>query len=79
MESGLYHKGKANIRAQRRHIQKLLTENPSFQPDISSIMSEAYVSGRDLAIQETNLPDETFPADCGYEFEAAIDPDFLPD
>jgi Domain of unknown function DUF29 len=70
---------RATLREQRRRIRKLLKENPSLQPNIAIAMSEAYFDGRDLAIQETNLPDETFPEDCPYAFEVAIDPDFLPD
>jgi hypothetical protein len=70
---------RATLREQRRRIRKLLKENPSLQPNIAAVMSEAYFSGRDLAIQETDLPDETFPEDCPYAFEVAIDPDFLPD
>jgi hypothetical protein len=70
---------RATLREQRRRIRKLLKENPSLQPNVAIAMSEAYFDGRDLAIQETNLPDERFPEDCPYEFEVAIDPDFLPD
>jgi hypothetical protein len=70
---------RATLREQQRRIRKLLKENPSLQPNIAIAMSEAYLSGRDLAIQETNLSDETFPEDCPYEFEIAINPDFLMD
>jgi hypothetical protein len=70
---------RASLREQRRRISKLLKESPSLQPLIPETLAEAYPSGRDLAIQETNLPDETFPADCPYEFEIAIDNDFFPE
>ncbi len=70
---------RATLRKQRRRIQKLLLENPSLKPYIATAIAEAYLDGRDLAIQETNLPDETFPIDCPYEFETAIDAEFLPD
>jgi Domain of unknown function DUF29 len=69
---------RATLREQRRRIRQLLKENPSLQPSVAIAMPEAYLSGRDLAIQETNLPDERFPEDCPYEFEVAIDPEFLP-
>ncbi|OUC16048.1 MAG: hypothetical protein B0A82_03450 [Alkalinema sp. CACIAM 70d] len=69
---------RATLREQRRRIHKLLTDNPSLQPYVLEAMAEAYEIGRDLAIQETNLPDETFPEECPYDWEQAIDFDFLP-
>jgi hypothetical protein len=73
------HSWRATLREQRRRIRKLLKESPSLQPLILETLVEAYPSGRDLVIQETNLPDETFPEDCPYEFEVAIDADFFPE
>jgi hypothetical protein len=73
------HSWRATLREQRRRIQKLLLESPSLKPYIATAIEEAYLDGRDLAIQETNLPDETFPIDCPYDFETAIDAEFLPD
>jgi Domain of unknown function DUF29 len=73
------HSWRATLREQRRRIQKLLLESPSLNPYIATAIEEAYLDGRDLAIQETNLPDETFPIDCPYDFETAIDAEFLPD
>jgi Domain of unknown function DUF29 len=70
---------RATLREQRRRIQKLLLESPSLKPSMSTAITEAYLDGRDLAIQETNLPDETFPIDCPYDFETAIDAEFFPD
>ncbi len=70
---------RATLREQRRRIQKLLLESPSLKPYVSAAIVEAYLDGRDLAIQETNLPDETFPIDCPYDFETAIDAEFFPD
>jgi Domain of unknown function DUF29 len=69
---------RATLREQRRQIHKLLRESPSLQPSIPEILPEAYLTGRDLAIQETNLSDEIFPEHCPYEFEVAIDPNFFP-
>jgi Domain of unknown function DUF29 len=70
---------RATLREQRRRIGKLLKENPSLRPTVLGLMPEAYLSGRDLAIEETNLPDRAFPEDCPYGFEQAVDPDFWPE
>jgi hypothetical protein len=58
---------RATLREQRRRISRLLRENPSLKPYAAEAMLEAYWSGRDLAIQETNLADEVFPEDCPYQ------------
>lgn len=70
---------RATIREQRRRISKLLIESPSLKSYRSTTLLDAYLNGLDLAIQETDLSDETFPPKCPYEFERAIDPDFFPD
>jgi Domain of unknown function DUF29 len=73
------HSWRATLREQRRRIQKLLLESPSLKPYIATAIVEAYLDGRDLAIQETNLPDETFPIDCPYEFDDILNAAFLPE
>ncbi|MGI0493305.1 DUF29 domain-containing protein [Alkalinema pantanalense CENA528] len=69
---------RAPLREQRRRIHKLLKDNPSLQPYMLEALAEAYEMGRDLAIQETNWPDATFPELYPYDWEQAIDFDFLP-
>jgi Domain of unknown function DUF29 len=73
------HSWRATLREQRRRIQRLLLESPSLKPYVATAIAEAYLDGRDLAIQETNLPDETFPIDCPYELEDILDAAFLPE
>jgi hypothetical protein len=70
---------RATIREQRRQIQRLLQDNPSLKPDLLAALQDAYESGRDLAIEEANLPDENFPEHCPYRFEQAIEAEFFPD
>lgn len=69
----------AIIREQRRRVKRLLSESPSLQPYLVEAMQEAFDDGVDLAVRETGLPYEKFPADCPYSFEQAIDADFFPD
>ncbi len=68
---------KATTREQRRRIKEHLEENPSLKSYLSEAMISAYQDGIDLAIQETNLPDITFPAENPYTIDEILDPDFL--
>ncbi|MBK1989645.1 DUF29 domain-containing protein [Sphaerospermopsis aphanizomenoides BCCUSP55] len=68
---------KATIREQRRRIKEHLEENPSLKSYLSAAIVLAYQDGVDLAIQETNLPDTTFPIENPYSINQIIDPDFL--
>jgi len=68
---------RATIREQRRKLTKLLQESPSLQPYLSEALAEAYQDGIDLAVQDTNLPNETFPTSCPYPLEQIFNTDFL--
>jgi hypothetical protein len=68
---------KATIREQRRRIKEHLKENPSLKSYLSEAMIFAYQDGIDLAIQETNLPDTTFPVENPYSIYEILDSDFL--
>ncbi|OLP17347.1 hypothetical protein BST81_16220 [Leptolyngbya sp. 'hensonii'] len=70
---------KATIREQRRQIRLLLEDNPSLQPYLQEALDQAYSSGIDLAIQETNLDEDTFPETCPYALEQIFDAQFLPE
>lgn len=72
------HSWQATIREQRRKILRLLKANPSLQPFLLEALQLGYEDGIDLAIQETNLPEETFPATCPYTLDQALDAEFLP-
>ncbi|MBW4580240.1 MAG: DUF29 domain-containing protein [Tildeniella nuda ZEHNDER 1965/U140] len=73
------HSWQATIREQRRRIVQHLEENPSLQPYLPEAFQRGYEDGVDLAIEETNLPDETFPANCPYTLEQVLNAEFLPD
>lgn len=70
---------RSTIREQRRRIIQHLEENPSLQPYLPEALQVGYEDGIDLAIQETNLPEETFPTTCPYTLDQALDAEFLPD
>ena len=69
----------ATIRVQRRDILRLIKENPSLKPYLEEAILEAYDNARDLAMGETDLPEETFPRECQYSLQAILNPDFYPD
>lgn len=68
---------KATIREQRRRIKEHLEDNPSLKSYLSKAIIYAYQDGVDLAIQETNLPDLTFPTENPYSIAQILDPNFL--
>lgn len=68
----------ATLRAQRREILLLLSENPSLELYVEETLGLVYQVGLDLAVQETNLPYSQFPAKCPYKLEQALDLAYLP-
>jgi len=69
----------AAIRGQRREAACVLKENPSLKPYLSEAVSLGYESGVDLAVRETGMDYDTFPADCPYTIEQILEDTFLPD
>jgi len=67
------------IDEQRERIAKLLRENPSLKSRIDGILHESYGFAVRLAAQETGLKKTTFPTQCPWTFEQAIDNEFWPD
>ncbi len=68
----------ATIRVQRRDTLRLLKDNPSLKSYLEDVMSEAYENGRDLAMGETDLPEQTFPVECPYSLTEILDNSFYP-
>ena len=68
----------ATIRIQRRDTLRLLRDNPSLKAYLEEAIQEAYENGRDLAVQETDLPFKTFPQECPYTLEEILDDRFYP-
>ncbi|PSR15324.1 DUF29 domain-containing protein [filamentous cyanobacterium CCP3] len=68
----------ATLRIQRRDALRLLQENPSLKPALDEILADAYANGRDLAIAETDLPEQTFPPQCLYSLSQILDEAFYP-
>lgn len=66
------------IREQRRKIAKLLQKNPSLKSFLNEAILEAYVSGVDLAIEETGIEIDNFPSETPYAWEQIENPNFFP-
>lgn len=68
----------ATIRIQRLDIADLLEENPSLGSYLEEALSKAYRRGVLLAIQDTLLPDSTFPSDPPYSLDQIRAETFFP-
>jgi Domain of unknown function DUF29 len=69
---------RSSIREHRRRIKSDLKESPSLKPHLQEIFADSYAEARAQAADETDLPLNTFPVDCPYTPDQAIDSDFLP-
>jgi|ERR1700722_16878120 uncharacterized protein DUF29 len=67
------------IEQQRLHLQDHLAENPSLKSQLDEVMVSAYRHTRIDAERETHLQRSTFPVDCPFTFDEAMNPDFWPD
>lgn len=68
----------ATLRVQRRDLLQLLQENPSLKSYLDNAVHKAYQNGRDLAMGETDLPDQTFPQACPYCLSDILNDRFYP-
>lgn len=68
----------ATIRVQRRDTLRLLKDNPSLKPYLENALAEAYENGTDLAMGETDLPEQTFPVECPYSLTEILGDRFYP-
>jgi hypothetical protein len=66
------------IDEQRNRLTDLLQDSPSLRPYLAEVLPESYQRGRKAASNETELPIETFPAECGYSIAQILDGEFLP-
>lgn len=69
---------RGTVTGQRSEIEDVVEESPSLKPQQEDRFRRAYRKARRLASDETGLPLETFPEDCPYTLEQAIDPEFWP-
>ena len=70
---------RSTVAEQRRRIGRLLRDNPSLQPELPLLLTEAYEDARYAAADETGLPLESFPDTCPFALEQALDQGWLPE
>ena len=62
----------STIGIQRRHTLKQLQKNPSLKSRRDEAVRDGYGDARLLASGETDLPVETFPDNCPYDWDAIV-------
>jgi hypothetical protein len=67
------------IRDQRDEIESILEDSPSLRPVIGEVLVRAHRRARQKASQETELPEEAFPAECPFTPEQILAEDYLPE
>ncbi|MEX0270874.1 DUF29 domain-containing protein [Leptolyngbyaceae cyanobacterium UHCC 1019] len=68
----------ATVRVQRRDTVRLLKDNPSLQSYLDNALQEAYENAKDLAMGDTDLPEQTFPHVCPYSLNEILSDRFYP-
>jgi hypothetical protein len=63
----------------RQELGDHLKDSPSLRSQQAEAIRSAYRRARHEALAETGFARATFPADCPYSFEQAIDPNFWPE
>ena len=66
------------VQGQRRKIPKLLKKNPGLKSYLPQILADAYEDARKTAADETGLSLNTFPEQCPWPLEQALDSEFWP-
>ncbi len=67
-----------SIAEQRKQIARQLKMSPSLKAYFTQAVEDAFDDAVYLAMQETDLPAETFPTACPYSIEQLLDDDFYP-
>jgi Domain of unknown function DUF29 len=67
------------IGRERDNVPLILKDNPGLRPRCSDLFAEAYRLARKDAMRESALRLDTFPAECPYSVDQALDEAFLPD
>jgi hypothetical protein len=69
---------KGTIREQRKRLNRLLKKNPSLKPYLIEVFDEMYLDARDITIDKTGLPSDTFPVQSIVTVKQALDEAYLP-
>ena len=72
------HSWERTIRVQRKQAKRILKDSPGLKNKIPEILPKAYQHAIEDAHDETGLPVSTFPEECPWTYEQAIDSNFWP-
>jgi hypothetical protein len=70
---------RASIRTHRIALSKLFKDSPSLRRHDREVLGDVFAEAVGVAMDETGLPRECFPAQCPYTFEQIMNFDFLPE
>jgi Domain of unknown function DUF29 len=70
---------RGSMSEQRVQLLRLLRKVPSLKRELPNAIIDAYPDALDLAIEETDLPESTFPKRCLYTIEQLLDKHFYPE
>jgi predicted nucleic acid-binding Zn-ribbon protein len=68
-----------SIENTRLQLEDHLKDNPSLKSQLDEAMRSAYRRALNEAVAETGFAPATFPAECPYAFEQAMNPEFWPE
>ncbi len=68
-----------SIRNGRIEIEELLRDSPSLARQLLAIINEEYPAARADAVDETGLPEDTFPTQCPFTTEQVLDTGLEPE
>jgi Domain of unknown function DUF29 len=70
---------RSTIREQRRQIGLMLRSSPSLRRVLAGAWTEVYRNAVAGAVDETGVGQESFPVECPWTPDHALDPDFYPE
>jgi hypothetical protein len=70
---------RATIKHARESINEILDESPSLRPQLPQMVPAGYRDALAQVLEETGLPEQTFPATCPWNLEQMVAEDFWPE
>jgi hypothetical protein len=67
------------IETQRKNVRKVFQQNPGLKSASSASLIDAYDDALLIAVKETRLEPNTFPAECPWSLERILDNEFWPE
>ncbi len=70
---------RSTLVTQRLEIEVDLEDSPSLRSRMAASLERTYQRAAKRAVVETGLPSSTFPRECPFALEQALDTEFLPE